>query len=342
MIDSSGVRTLRANGTILDFLPVGKVILICGGILIALFSVIKPEASNGLDFFGRLVFWTLHVGIGLAALWIGSLILANGKFLPDSTLAAVIVTGLAGAAIALPGYLILDAVYLPHIIDNDLDEPANSFFGLLVTEFLDLAPWFLLAWLIINLPVLLPANRLEITMSDDQVIDTESSHAESKPSAVDSKPVSINASEEVNNGYSPIASNEHDTADKPALGVTDNVEADLRDIAKPNRAFLSTLPGFMGTDIIAVSSDLHYLNVWTSAGRTTVLGSLRNVVCELGESGLLVHRSHWIAHAHVRRIVGAGNDAAIIMSNELRVPVSRRRWKMVREHYGKGVIQHNQ
>jgi len=102
--------------------------------------------------------------------------------------------------------------------------------------------------------------------------------------------------------------------------------------------FLSNLPGSVGTEVIAVASDLHYLNVWTVAGRATVLGNLKDVVAELGEAGMQVHRSHWVAHAHVRRIVGTASNAACILSNELRVPISRRRWKAVREQYGRGVV----
>jgi len=102
--------------------------------------------------------------------------------------------------------------------------------------------------------------------------------------------------------------------------------------------FLQSLPGLVGTDVVAVSSDLHYLNVWTVAGRSTVLGNLRDVASDLAEKGMQVHRSHWVAHAHVRRIVGTASNASCIMSNELRVPISRRRWKSVREQYGRGVI----
>lgn len=94
----------------------------------------------------------------------------------------------------------------------------------------------------------------------------------------------------------------------------------------------------MGTDVIAVASDLHYLDVWTAAGQTIVLRNLRDVVANFGDIGLQVHRSHWVANAYVRCIVGTVNNGACILSNELRVPISRRRWKDVREQYGRGVV----
>jgi len=77
------------------------------------------------------------------------------------------------------------------------------------------------------------------------------------------------------------------------------------------------------------------------AGRSTVPGNLRDVVSDLGDHGMQVHRSHWVAHSHVRRILGTATTASCIMSNELRIPVSRRRWKSVREQYGRGVVHSN-
>ncbi len=290
MIDSSGRKGIRANGTILDLLPVSQVIGVIGMLLVALFTLIKPEASNGLAFKARALFWGLHVGLGLTALWVASRWLASGKRLPNSTLAAIIVTGCAGALLATPGYLALDALYAPHIVDLDPDPPTGWLLLRLLEEAIELIPWFLATWVLINLPVLLPPPDSSIRM-DDTVNDPP---PDNKPLAVETK--------------------------------------------QTEHTFLLCLPGIIGTDVIAVASDLHYLNVWTVAGRTTLLGNLRDVVEELDELGMQVHRSHWIANSHVRRVVGNASNAACIMSNELRVPVSRRRWKAVRDQFGRGVI----
>lgn len=284
MIDSSGRKALRADGTVLDLMPVGQTLVIVGGLLIALFVLVRPEASSGLGAAGRMTFWTLHVGLGLAALRVASRWLASRERLPSGTLAAVLVTGCAAILFAAPGYLALDALFAPHVIDLEGDPAGGNLALRLVGEALELAPWFLAAWLLINLPVLLP-----------------------------SPPVGLRLNDAVSHDRAP--------------------QIDTR-----GERFLSSLPGIVGTDVVAVASDLHYLNVWTVAGRTTVLGNLRDVVADLGDVGMQVHRSHWVAHAHVRRIVGTASDAACILSNELRVPVSRRRWKAVREHYGRGVV----
>ena len=289
MIDSSGRRALRANGTVLDLLPVGHVIATAGLLLVLLFTWVRPEASNGLGVAGRLGFWMLHVGLGLLALWVATQWLASGARLPGNVLAAVLLSGCAGVVIAAPGYLALDALYAPYIVDVDSDPPPPAFPVAMMLEIVELAPWFLTSWLLINLPVLMPKPQPALLLDDE---------VEHQPEELDTTP-----------------------------------QIDSR-----GHRFLDSLPGVVGTDVIAVSSDLHYLNVWTVAGRTTVLGKLRDVVDELEDQGMQIHRSHWVAHAHVRRITGSATNAACLLSNQLRVPVSRRRWAAVREQYGRGVV----
>lgn len=318
---------MRADGTVLDLLPVGRTIGISGILLVALFTLIKPEASHGLGVAGRLLFWLLHVGLGFAALWIASRWLAHGGRLPYGTLAAVLISGCAAIVIAAPAYLLLDALFANHTLDLDPDPPV-AWPLRLVREVVELGPWVMLAWLIINLPVLLPqrATRVEVEKPASPVSEVQPpavalSDADTIPAeASASKPVPVKPPVDVN----------------PSASGFDAVQSESEPAQK--HRFLLSLPGIVGTDIVAVSSDLHYLNVWTAAGRSTVLGSLRDVVADLGDTGMQVHRSHWVAHAHVRRIVGTANNASCILSNELRVPISRRRWKSVREYYGRGVV----
>jgi hypothetical protein len=351
MIDSSGRRALRANGTVLDLLPIGQAILIIAMLLVVLFSLIKPEASNGLGTLARIGFWTLHVLLGLLAIQVASLWLASGEFLPQTTLGRVLLTGAAGVLIAAPGYLMLDSLYAPYIIDLDPDPEQASVVSAMLKETLELTPWFLATWVLINLPVFLPSPNLTVQLNDhvehnsqvysdnhlisEMVEPTQSQetslHTPSSPATA--SPAGIVAAEEKN---TELPANDTSSA---VVETKELITRSSEQQAEPiSQRFLASLPGVVGTDIIAIASDLHYLNVWTVAGRTTVLGNLRDVVKDLGDVGLQVHRSHWVAHAHVRRIVGTASDGACILSNELRVPISRRRWKDVREQYGRGVI----
>ena len=98
--------------------------------------------------------------------------------------------------------------------------------------------------------------------------------------------------------------------------------------------FLSRLPGSLGNDIVAISSDLHYLHVFTTKGRAMVIGSLRDAALAFADEGMLVHKSHWVRHSHVVRYAAAEQRAVCIMSTGLKIPVSRRRRKEAKAMYG--------
>ncbi len=95
------------------------------------------------------------------------------------------------------------------------------------------------------------------------------------------------------------------------------------------------LPQALGTDIVLISSDMHYLHVHTSKGKCMIHGALKTAAEQLGDLGMLVHRSHWVAHRHVQRIVRKESSVELLLTNELRTPVSRRNRSSVNDMYGK-------
>ncbi len=304
MLDARCHGSLRSNRTILDVISVLQLIGIIGTLLVVFFTVIKPEASNGLTLFSRLTFWALHVGLGLLALLLASTWFKYGTWLPDTKLASITITGCAAAIVSTPGYIALDSVFASSIIDLDPDTPADNPAIAVIAEFFELLPLFLITWLLINLPLFTGNSK-----TDNAAADSGSKKALDAP--------------------------EH----KPDCDQL--VRRPERQSGQPfteKTGFLNSLPGFIGTEIIAVSSDLHYLNVWTEQGRATVLGNLRDAVSELGDTGMQIHRSHWVASKHVTRVVGNSNKGACLLSNDLRIPISRRRWKKVQQYYGRGVL----
>ena len=52
--------------------PLGRSIAIVGALLVITFVVIEPDASRGLGVGARVVFWTIQVGLALAALYAAS------------------------------------------------------------------------------------------------------------------------------------------------------------------------------------------------------------------------------------------------------------------------------
>lgn len=98
--------------------------------------------------------------------------------------------------------------------------------------------------------------------------------------------------------------------------------------------FFEKLPETLGRDLVAISSDLHYLHVFTTEGRTMIIGSLRDVALTFADEGMLVHKSHWVCHRQVIRYAPASQRAHCIMSTGIKVPVSRRRRAQVKAMYG--------
>jgi hypothetical protein len=103
--------------------------------------------------------------------------------------------------------------------------------------------------------------------------------------------------------------------------------------ADEGRIFFEQLPDALGREVVALSSELHYLRVHTTRGQALILHSLRDAMADAGP-GLQVHRSHWVAQAHVRRVRRRRDGVVCIMSTGLEVPVSRRRQREVVERFG--------
>ncbi|MFK8014268.1 MAG: LytTR family DNA-binding domain-containing protein [Gammaproteobacteria bacterium] len=93
----------------------------------------------------------------------------------------------------------------------------------------------------------------------------------------------------------------------------------------PGNVFVQRLPPAVGTHIVAVTSDLHYLQVTTRAGQATLLGALKEVEEAFGDEGLRVHRSHWVHREAVVRLRKAGSGWQLELNGGHRVPISRRK-----------------
>lgn len=101
-------------------------------------------------------------------------------------------------------------------------------------------------------------------------------------------------------------------------------------------SLVSQLPSALGTDIQLIEADLNYVHVTTPAGQAMVLYSLNRAADELRDSGMLVHRSYWVAHRAVAKVRKNGGAVVILLADGKQVPVSRRRQKRVLEAYGRG------
>lgn len=88
--------------------------------------------------------------------------------------------------------------------------------------------------------------------------------------------------------------------------------------------FLARLPQHLGTDLLALRNEDHYVRVYTAAGDTLLLMRLRDAAAELEQvDGLRVHRSWWVARAALAETLRRDRAIVLRLVNGLEVPVSR-------------------
>ncbi|CTQ49454.1 LytTR family DNA-binding domain-containing protein [Jannaschia donghaensis] len=99
----------------------------------------------------------------------------------------------------------------------------------------------------------------------------------------------------------------------------------------PASEFWQRLPKHLGRDLVALTAELHYLRVYTTLGDTLILYSFGRAVEELGARGHQVHRSHWIAEAHLAGVNRDGDRYACRTDTGLLVPLSRPHRRKMRD-----------
>lgn len=88
--------------------------------------------------------------------------------------------------------------------------------------------------------------------------------------------------------------------------------------------FLERIPQRLGSELLALEMEDHYLRVHTALGSDLILLRMRDAVAELdGFDGLQVHRSWWVARAAVERVEREGRGLRLVLTGGLQVPVAR-------------------
>jgi hypothetical protein len=282
--------------------PFASRIVAAGAGLSMLFTLLAPESSAPLTFLPRLVFWVLHIGIGLtAAILVARALLAVRPNTKDWVV--VVMSGVGGVVLFAPLAIGIESLFPLGGFDGDndfMEKLARSSLAMaVVVEAIELTPPFMAAWLLINLePV-----RAVIT-------DVRSSKA-----------------------------TESDTTVKNGNGDP-NADAIANAYPPETQAFLDRLPPIIGADMVCVSSDLHYLNVTTRQGQAMILGSLQELEDAFGDKGLRVHRSHWVYVDAVISLSKSGKGWFLNLVGGNRVPVSRRKRNEIASKLGEDFLKH--
>jgi len=88
--------------------------------------------------------------------------------------------------------------------------------------------------------------------------------------------------------------------------------------------FLDRLPPELGSELIALEMEDHYVRAHTALGSELVLLRLRDAIAELdGIEGMQVHRSWWVARGAVEDVVREGRNVRLKLARGLEAPVSR-------------------
>ena len=101
-------------------------------------------------------------------------------------------------------------------------------------------------------------------------------------------------------------------------------------LTTPQVPFLRRLPADARGEIIYLTTKTHYIQVYTTAGRARLLLRFADAVAELGDLGMQVHRSYWVALAQVTDMVRRDNRTVLRLTGDHEVPVSRTYLKAVK------------
>jgi hypothetical protein len=97
-------------------------------------------------------------------------------------------------------------------------------------------------------------------------------------------------------------------------------------------AFLRRIPARLGTELLYIEVEDHYLRVHTNLGSDLLLFRLSDAVAELDPMiGRQVHRSYWVARRGVASIERDGSRTRIVLTTGVQIPVSRTYLPALRE-----------
>jgi hypothetical protein len=309
------------------------------GWTVALAFVFSFTGGGNESFAGsasRFAYWFVHVGSGLAVVsWVCSL-LQRGPCGRWPLLLQLTVYGVCGA-VAFTPLAILFETLLP--VAGAPDGPPNwpiqaareGWITASLAEFGGLAPSFLGSWIVINLAYVVPTGRGQPAKPAVRVVASVEPRHPPTPAAPPETGMEPEKIPPVPAGISPSALTQSHRAHEPPRSVA--MESELPETA-PSGGVRDRLPQALGGDIIHLRADLNYLHVTTAGGSAMLLYSLARAAAELGDIGSVVHRAHWVAHDHVARTRRTAQGFALILSNGVEVPVSRRRQAEIRARFG--------
>lgn len=343
-VETTAAHAPRAPGA--NAAGIVRYLTVVGMTFVALMVTLQPDVGFTAPPAAMLLFWTLQVAAGFCVLQ-SVLYLLTRRYgagrVPNWFL--VLLSGILGAVVLAPVFWLIGEGMMerwfgyPAIPDDeDADLIGVSVDHPLLEEFLDIVGPVTATWLLICLPRLhwlvppLLRPRSAAVAAETQPV-AEPAHDSTGPvvSSTESDPTADSDPAE--------PSPDTKVASPPSCDERVSAASEVAAIFQ-NARWCERLPPELGRDVIAVSSELQYLRVWTSRGCALILGAMVDVESEGGGHGLRVHRSWWVAVRHVVSVRRTASGAVCLMSDGRQVPVSRRRRAEVLGRFGDGVRYH--
>ncbi len=96
--------------------------------------------------------------------------------------------------------------------------------------------------------------------------------------------------------------------------------------------FLNRLPTEIGTDLLCLAMEDHYVRAHTAKGDTLVLMRMADAITELSDyAGTQIHRSWWVSYAAIQRVSKEKRRYFVHLKNGLKAPVSQTHVEKLRE-----------
>jgi len=325
-----GTRTPTSGGA--NARGIARYLTVAGIIFVALMTTLEPDVGFAAPPAARLLFWSLQVSTGLLVLQIVLYLLTRRYGASHvSSWVLVLISGVLGAVVLAPVYWLIGEGLMEQWFGYPVipDEEGDELIGLplanpLLEEYVEIVGPVTTAWLLICLPRLhwlVPPLLHRNTLADQAAQGHAAGSAEVAPGA------DLHA----DGRDQPAPDHPADSHQAVSTPITDPVSA------SPRPTWCARLPTEVGTDVIAVASELQYLRVWTPRGCALILGALADVEAESASDGLRVHRSWWVACRHVLSVRRTAGGVVCVMSDGRHVPVSRRRRVEVLARFGDGV-----
>ncbi|MCA3693098.1 LytTR family DNA-binding domain-containing protein [Aquidulcibacter sp.] len=252
-------------------------------------TLLNPSSTQELSIVPRAAFWLIQVSLLLTMMQLMQLGLQQlNSIVGWPVFAQLVLSGLLGAALFVPIGISLDRHLGLDQVTVALPQDWHLEF---FEELAFVSPPALAAWLGLN------AIRLKTDFD-----------------AVRDKGVVVTKTDEDLKPHTGPLENQADGK----TGDTDSLKV----------PFFALLPTALGTDLVALSAELHYTRVYTAAGEALIFYPFGRAIEELKEAGypgLQVHRSHWIAQVHILQKKRLSSRGFLQMDTGLKIPVSRRR-----------------